>query len=221
MYQFIHSLVDYLSRFHIAQSFFKGKGLILMLHRVAPFEDKLTPNENMKVTPTFLEQFIVDSLQSGYVFISLDELHYGLLHQSLPEYFICITLDDGYKDNLTYAYPIFAKYNIPFCIYICTSFPQSTHSMWWFGLEDYLLSTDYMEFQHIGYDLSSKESKEMMFLTLRHHIITHTQSYEDGEEIMRSLNIPYNPRAYDSLALTWEDIKLLDTMGGGIRFFAR
>ena len=204
-----------LSHLKPVQYFFKGKGMILMLHRIAPFEAKLAPNENMKVTPEFLESFIIHALDSHYRFISLDELYYGLSHNHLPEYFICITIDDGYKDNLTFGYPIFAKYKIPFCIYVCTSFPESTHNMWWFALEDYLLWHDSIEHNNKECDISTQNLKEEMFLRLRADIIASANSYEDCKHTLDKLGIFYNPRDYDKLTLSWEDICFLNNTGGG------
>lgn len=137
----IKKIINILNKNQFIKKYYKGNGLILTLHRIAPFENKIYANENMKVTPEFLESFIINCKNDigGYKFISLDELYDGLINNNLTSNFICITIDDGYIDNLEYAYPIFIKHNIPFCIYLCTSFPESTHNMWWFGLEDYLL----------------------------------------------------------------------------------
>lgn len=223
MRYYINKIRDTLSQFKSIQRFFKGKGMIVMLHRIAPFEDKLSPNEHMKVSPEFLESFITQALDSKYHFISLDELHEGLLHNDLPEYFICITIDDGYKDNLTFGYPIFAKYNIPFCIYICTSFPESSHNMWWFALEDYLLKHSNIIYNNTKYDISTKALKEAMFLTMRANIITQIDSYENCKQTLENFGIFYNPRDYDNLTLSWEDIAFLhtqnlqNTLGGGQR----
>lgn len=40
----------------------------------------------------------------------------------MPEYPVWVTFDDGYKDNYTYAYPIFKKYRIPATFFITTGF---------------------------------------------------------------------------------------------------
>lgn len=132
----------------IVQRYFKGSGAILMLHRIAPIDEKKLPaNENLKVSPEFLEHFILQAKDKGYEFISLDTLHQRLISQNLKSKFLCITLDDGYKDNLTYGLEIFEKHEIPFCIYVCTSFPQGSHDMWWFGLEDFLLQRDALNYE--------------------------------------------------------------------------
>ena len=55
---------------------------------------------------------------------------------------IVFTLDDGYLDNYTNALPIFIKYNVPFTIYITTSFPDHKFTMWWYALEDIILNSN-------------------------------------------------------------------------------
>ena len=48
---------------------------------------------------------------------------------------MCLTFDDGYRDNLHYALPILKKYDAPFAIYIPTSFPDRAGELWWLTLE--------------------------------------------------------------------------------------
>ncbi|MBX0312365.1 MAG: hypothetical protein JHC31_11445, partial [Sulfurihydrogenibium sp.] len=74
--KYLIGLIDHLSKIEFVNKYYSGIGAILMLHRVAPFEkDRLSPNENMKVSPEFLETFIELSRKKGYTFISLDELY--------------------------------------------------------------------------------------------------------------------------------------------------
>lgn len=40
----------------------------------------------------------------------------------IPEYPVWVTFDDGYKDNYTYAYPVFKRYRIPATFFITTGF---------------------------------------------------------------------------------------------------
>lgn len=84
-----------------------------MLHRVS-FQDekRIFPNENMKISPRFLEQFILDAKAKGYNFISLDELLNRLHKKESINKTIIITFDDGYVDNYSHAFPILQKYQI-------------------------------------------------------------------------------------------------------------
>ncbi len=136
-------IIRFLSHIGAIQALYAGKGVIIMLHRVAHINpNRILANEHLKVSPEFLESFIKQAKQAGYHFISLDTLIEGFSTNQLPKKFMIITLDDGYKDNITYGYPIFKALDVPFCIYVTTSFPESCHNMWWFGLEDYLLKND-------------------------------------------------------------------------------
>lgn len=205
-----NTLIKQISKIKFVQQIFRGKATILMLHRIAPFEDgKIPANENMKVSPEFLEHFIIESKSKGYCFISLNSLYDGLKNGTLKEKSLVITIDDGYKDNLTFGYPIFKKHNVPFCIYLCTSFPEKSHNMWWFALEDYLLRHNVVSIEGESFDTSSLQNKQKAFLKFREIIIENSNNYEDATEIMNKLGIFYNPRNYDGLALLWEEIKYL------------
>ena len=92
------------------KNIFEGKCIIFMLHKIAPIDsNKLLPNENMKISPDYLESFIINLKNNGYKFISIDELINHLKNHTLQKKSICITIDDGYKDNLTYGFNIFKK----------------------------------------------------------------------------------------------------------------
>ena len=86
----------------------KPIGTIYMLHRVHPFEKgKLSLNENMKVSPEFLERFILERLDK-YEFLSLDQAIAVIEKKiKLTKPFIVFTFDYGYAVNYTYAYPIY------------------------------------------------------------------------------------------------------------------
>src|SRR6185312_2165473 len=47
----------------------------------------------------------------------------------------CITFDDGYKDLMRWAYPLLKRYELPFALYIPTSFPDRLGELWWVALE--------------------------------------------------------------------------------------
>ncbi|PAF43792.1 polysaccharide deacetylase family protein [Helicobacter sp. 11S03491-1] len=203
-------IINKLSNFWRVQKIYQGKAIILMLHRIAPLNPhKLPANENMKVSPEFLENFIVHARKEGYNFISLDSLYEDLCKNTLKDKSLIITIDDGYKDNLEFGYPIFAKHDVPFCIYVCTSFPQREHNMWWFGLEDYLLTHHRVDFFGQSIDINTLQAKQEVFLKFREVIIANSSNYQDAGNIMEKLGIFYNPGDYDSLALSWEEIKIM------------
>lgn len=189
-----------------------GFGTVYMLHRVCPHNPAgLYPNENLKVSPEFLERFIIKK-QKKYDFISLDSLA-ALIHSGIkPERpFICFTLDDGYKDNLEYAAPIFEKYNVPYAIYVTTCFPNRTAFLWWFILEDIIVNNSSIKLANgLLFSAKNKDEKEEAFLGIRRVLLENSQT--DFKETFYSLLSDYTLQSsfgINSYALSWEDITVL------------
>jgi len=111
-------------------------GAILMLHHVRPEKpSSFEPNHSLKVTPDFLEQVISQVIASGFEIVALDEAHFRLIEGNYGKPFVCFTFDDGYRDNLEYAYPIFKRHNLPFAIYVPTEYADGYGDLWWLALE--------------------------------------------------------------------------------------
>ena len=173
--------MSYYSEIHhklhlIKKSIFSEKeyGKIFMLHRVAPFEkERLYPNENMKITPDFLESKIIELKKAGYEFISLDDLYSDSLNKTKRKKIAVFTMDDGYSDNYYNAFPIFKKFSVPFTIYLTTGFQEKKCFLWWYILEDLLLENDSIKTGDGQiFDVASKKSKEDVFMKLRSKILS-------------------------------------------------
>ena len=121
-----------------------GVGAILMLHHVRPSRsDRFQPNHLLEVTPRFFETVIRRLRRSKVDLISLDEMHRRLTTGDYPRRrFVCVTFDDGYRDNLKFAYPVLKKYEVPFTIYVATSFADRIGELWWLALEAVIAQND-------------------------------------------------------------------------------
>jgi peptidoglycan/xylan/chitin deacetylase (PgdA/CDA1 family) len=139
----------YFSGAHLLmRPFFAGVGAILMLHHVRPGRtDEFQPNQLLEVTPEFLEQTVSWLREQAIDIISLDEMHRRLSERDFGRRFACITLDDGYRDNKTWAYPIFKRYEAPFTVFVPTSFPEHTGRLWWLALELVIARNDALVFR--------------------------------------------------------------------------
>src|SRR5882724_6696949 len=117
--------------------FLGGVGAILTLHHVRPPRpDRFQPNRLLEVTPKFLERVVRLLRRSRRLdLVSLDEMHRRLTEGDFRRRFVCITIDDGYRDTLQWAYPILKRYEVPFAVYIPTSFPDRLGELWWLVLE--------------------------------------------------------------------------------------
>ena len=127
----------YFTGSHVAlRPFIGGVGSIVTLHHVRPARmGAYQPNRLLEVTPEFLTDVVVRLRRTKVDFVSLDEMHRRLVAGDFRRRFVCFTFDDGYRDNLRYAYPILKKYGVPFAIYIPTSFPDRFGELWWLALE--------------------------------------------------------------------------------------
>ena len=113
-----------------------GVGAILTLHHVRPPRpDGFQPNRLLEISPLFLESLLRRLKRARIDVISLDEMHRRFIADEFKRRFVCITIDDGYKDIKRWAYPLLRKYQMPFALYIPTSFPDRLGELWWVALE--------------------------------------------------------------------------------------
>ncbi len=122
---------------HLARPLVGAVGVILMLHRVTELPaHPLGFNRHLRITPRFLDQLICCMKASGYSFVSLDEIVDALRHRSGTGRLATITADDGYRDNLTEALPVFETHATPFTIYIAPGLVDGAADLWWDILEE-------------------------------------------------------------------------------------
>jgi peptidoglycan/xylan/chitin deacetylase (PgdA/CDA1 family) len=128
-----------------------GVGGILTLHHVRPeFHSGFRPNQFLEITPEFLEK-VVERLQRSRIdFVSLDEMHSRLTSGAVSRRFVCLTFDDGYRDNKKWAYPILKSHGIPFAIYIATSFPDRIGAPYWVAVESIVARNNSIVFDMNG-----------------------------------------------------------------------
>ncbi len=121
----INFLVYFLKRF-------KKKVIILTYHRV----------DLKKAFPgVSLEEFKaqIEFIRRNFKTVSLKEVsEYLESKDSLKSTVVAITLDDGYRDNYLYAYPILKKFGIKATIFLPTDFIGTDKRFWW--IEDYSMS---------------------------------------------------------------------------------
>jgi peptidoglycan/xylan/chitin deacetylase (PgdA/CDA1 family) len=121
---------------HFMRPLVGGVGSILTMHHVRPKRpDAFQPNRLLEITPKFLDKLLRRLKRARIDVISLDEMHQRFISGDFKRRFVCITFDDGYKDVKEFAYPLLKKYELPFAMYIPTSFPDRLGEMWWVALE--------------------------------------------------------------------------------------
>lgn len=126
--------------------FTRGVGAIFILHHVCPDRPgAVEPNRDFKVTPQFLVQVIQQVRATGFEVVSLDEAHFRLVEGESRRPFVCFAFDDGYRDVLEHAYPIFQRYDLPFAVYVPTDYPDGHGELWWAALERVIIKVGALE----------------------------------------------------------------------------
>lgn len=197
-----------------------GLGSILMLHHVR--EDNRTaysPNAHLSITPQFLDDMLGSLASDGLDFISLDEAikrvgQPDAYHSKKP--FIAVTLDDGYRDNLENAAPIFRKHNMPYTIYVAPGFVDGKADLWWEDLEHIIASRDTIFLDLEGgreeIDTSTPKLKNQAFAELLEYL-TSAVDEQRQREIVKDLATQYS---YDAAAhlrqqiMSWSEIAELN-----------
>ena len=117
-------------------------GEIWMLHRVIEHRSNAPEQRNLEVTPDYLEKKITEYKSRGYSFVSIDNIfdyHFSLFNSRR---WVCITFDDGYRDNYAIAYPLLKRLGVPFTVYVTTGFIDNQLPMWWYPDERLGISKD-------------------------------------------------------------------------------
>ena len=197
--------------FDILRYLQKNRVTILMYHR---FSEEQEP---FKISRKIFERQI-KFLINRYNFISLK--HYSdFLHgrlPNLPDNPVIITIDDGFLDNYTVAYPLLKKYSVPATIFITTDFVDNQSWLWFNKLKYILNNSNVQRFEfRVGF-----KKKEFFFDSSKNKRNTKLQIFDHCKKIhpseidtllhrlAKSLNVhvPENSAA-DFLPLSWNQIK--------------
>ncbi|PII38439.1 polysaccharide deacetylase [Sinorhizobium meliloti CCBAU 01290] len=115
----------------------RGRGAIFTLHHVRPKVPRaFDPNAHLEITPAFLEEAIVTLKRDGYRLVPLDDLPACLA--SVDNGLRCFTLDDGYRNNLDHALPVFERHGVPFTVFVTAGYLDRSHTLWWETIADLL-----------------------------------------------------------------------------------
>lgn len=211
----IISFCKYTKVHKLLKPFLAGKGTILAFHRISlnkREKQRIPICAKLEVSTDLLESMIQYFIQSGYQFLSLDEVYNRIVNgfESSGKPFVSFTFDDGYLDNYELAYHILKKYEIPMTIYLTTSFPDREKTLWWYKLEDMILNSRTIEFEYnkkkYAFHAGTLEEKERNYHDIHNFISNAPQ--EELEKIYACLFDNYEfERDYMSLLMSWEDVK--------------
>ena len=212
----VKNLLFYLGSTGLGQYFgrpFREKGAILCYHRVLPHAEAVNlqgQKRNLAVSDRCFDEHL-KHLKDNYQVISMDEMHEHILSNS-DEFYVAITFDDGYKDNLDFALPLLEKYDLPATVYITTRFPEGDGWMWWYEAEDFVVENDTINFSYnrfsINTTMKTNQEKQKCYYHLRDFLINNKESIQ--KSFLSALTGMKIREDYSELMLNWDEIRRLD-----------
>lgn len=191
-----------------------GVGAILMLHHVRPDRGGLGLNALLEIEPEFLDR-LLQELKRDARFVSMDEAADRLRRGHEDERFLAVTLDDGYRDNVEHAAPVFRAHGVPYTIYVCPGYADRSADLWW-ELADMVIEAN----DEVAFDtpagrrtLSCRNAAEKHKAYAEFMNYAWTEIDEDGQrELVRSLCETYGVDGMahsEASLLDWDELRAL------------
>jgi peptidoglycan/xylan/chitin deacetylase (PgdA/CDA1 family) len=205
----------FLDAYSILKKYFGSKIVILTYHRIGP------NNNAWLYPPTSASDFEkqMKYLKKTNKIIPLNKLAERIREgKTLEEKIAVVTLDDGYKDNYLYAFPILKKYNIPATIFLVTGH-INTGNLFWFDKVRYLIcNTKLKRFKLEGlgdFSLYSMKDrlKSYFIITEKLKKISDEKKNDLLEKLVNIFNIDIPYDLGRDVNLSWEEVKEMSESG--------
>lgn len=196
--------------------FIHGRGTILCQHRILKQEDKspLPIPRDLELSTNFLSQLLGRLKDQGCEFVSLDELLENLA-SSRSRRMINITFDDGYRDNLTEALPIFEEFAAPFTVYVTPGLLDGTIDPWWYSLQTLVMQRSEISLPSDRdpktLNTDSNTGKETAYRALYRLVADAAEHRLAALDEIWSANHLAGPPDNGDLFLTWDELRQLDS----------
>lgn len=146
----------------------KPVGLILKFERVRPRRgDRFQPLRCHEITPEFLERAIKALRRWNCDVVSLDEAIARLRDPGSAGRFVCLSFDGGYRDLMTFGYPVLSRHRVPFTVYLPTAFMDGLGEAWWLALEQVIARTDriamMIEYTERRFEIADTAAKHQLY----------------------------------------------------------
>jgi peptidoglycan/xylan/chitin deacetylase (PgdA/CDA1 family) len=131
---------------------------VLMYHRISELPPGAGPLlQDLTVSPWDFEEQVRYLVENGFTILTSGQVERAVrLRRRLPVNAVALTLDDGYDDNFTQAFPILQRYGLDGTMFLVTSTVSTPNHVTW--EEARLMLGEGMEFGSHGvhhYDLTT------------------------------------------------------------------
>lgn len=150
-------------------------GVTLIIHRIAS-DDQNRMLYDIDVKKSCLKGTIRYYTHHNFECVSLNQVIEKITHTPKDKRkYMVFALDDGYMDTLTTANLHFKNSQIPFKVYITSTFPDRTASLWLYALMDLVTQSRHINFIFNGYVYDyfseTRKEKENTYNTIKNFIL--------------------------------------------------
>jgi peptidoglycan/xylan/chitin deacetylase (PgdA/CDA1 family) len=185
---------------------------ILAYHRVNDEGDPFFPS-----LPTGVFERHMEFVASAYVVLPLEELVERMVRNAVPRNAMAITLDDGYRDNLTHAAPVLARYGLPATVFLATGF-IGTAEVPWFDRVAFAFKNGRVTTFRAPWGATVRLASRAERLSVLHETVTYLKGLADDEmrhvvdQVVTALEIVDQP-PFKNWMLSWDDVHALTGLG--------
>lgn len=199
---------------HLLRPILGGRGAVLVLHRVRPRDPALMfeANHRNSIPPALLIA-LLDALEAdGVAVIGLDAALARLATPGAGR-FVCLTFDDGYRDNHDTLLPILEARQVPATIYVAPGLIDGTARLWWYALDEVIAREPWLRLplpEETDIDCAGRADKERAFALAAGYML---RASPDGaarltDALMRRHGV--NPAALAARhMMTWDMVRRL------------
>ncbi len=163
---------------------------VLAYHKILPINSAM-PKDKWCVCSDQFEKQMNYLKENRYVTLTVSKLIEHINKQiPLPSHSVCVTFDDGYRNNYLYAYPILKKYGLTATFYVVTDFINNRTPFAWISPESDAKKDELLRFPLSWDEICEMQDNGMEFGSHSH---THPEfNHLNMELIENEISESYN-----------------------------